>query len=376
MAIMTVIDWISLLCVKAGAILLVRISSYQLFAITFLYQLGTTIIFGFAAGTGRDAWIVTVLSSIAGMIIISMYIALMKMNPGLTLVEWFPRQFGKWIGIPIAWLYPLSFLFDAGRGIGALRDLVPTTLLPKTPPVVIVVAFLLVLIYGLYLGIENVARLGEILTPLILILFGLEIVLLLNSHIIEFKLLLPVLWDGWAPVLNSVYPEGISQTYGESIALAMIWTLANRQKKVWKITIAATILASIFFLVSDLLAITVFGDAFLKRSIYPLYSLTGMVNIGGFITNLNPFVVVYFISTAFIKLYIKILAALLGFKVLLKLKSIRPLILPAAACTLIIGFTISTNVINHIYVIAVRIITPYVWVPLFLVIPAILLLVT
>lgn len=95
---------------------MVRISSYQLFTITFLYQLGTTIIFGFAAGTGRDAWIVTILSSIAGMIIISMYLALMNMNPGLTLVEWFPKQFGKWIGIPIAWLYPLSFLFDAGRG--------------------------------------------------------------------------------------------------------------------------------------------------------------------------------------------------------------------------------------------------------------------
>ncbi|AIQ47479.1 spore gernimation protein [Paenibacillus sp. FSL R7-0273] len=355
---------------------MVRISSYQLFTITFLYQLGTTIIFGFAAGTGRDAWIVTILSSIAGMIIISMYLALMNMNPGLTLVEWFPKQFGKWIGIPIAWLYPLSFLFDAGRGVGALRDLVPTTLLPKTPPVVIVVAFLLVLIYGLYLGIENVARLGEILTPIILTLFGLEIVLLLNSHIIEFKLLLPVLWDGWAPVLKSVYPEGINQTYGESIALAMIWTLAKPQKKVWRITMTATILASIFFLLSDVLAITVFGDAFFKRSIYPLYSLTGMVNIGGFITNLNPFVVVYFISTTFIKLYIKLYAALLGFKVLLKLSSIRPLIWPAAACTLLIGFTISTNIINHIYVMAVRIITPYVWVPLFMVIPAILLLVT
>lgn len=220
------------------------------------------------------------------------------------------------------------------------------------------------------------ARLGEILTPIILTLFGLEIVLLLNSHIIEFKLLLPVLWDGWAPVLKSVYPEGINQTYGESIALAMIWTLAKPQKKVWRITMTATILASIFFLLSDVLAITVFGDAFFKRSIYPLYSLTGMVNIGGFITNLNPFVVVYFISTTFIKLYIKLYAALLGFKVLLKLSSIRPLIWPAAACTLLIGFTISTNIINHIYVMAVRIITPYVWVPLFMVIPAILLLVT
>ncbi|WP_162551182.1 hypothetical protein [Paenibacillus tepidiphilus] len=45
-------------------------------------------------------------------------------------------------------------------------------------------------------------------------------------------------------------------------------------------------------------------------------------------------------------------------------------------CTLIIGFTISPNIVAHIYVLAVHIVTPYVWVPLFLVLPAVLLVVT
>ncbi|MNI71882.1 Spore germination protein [compost metagenome] len=138
----------------------------------------------------------------------------------------------------------------------------------------------------------------------------------------------------------------------------------------------ATVLASLFFLISDLLAITTFGDSFFKRSVYPLYSLTSMVNITGFITNINPFVVVYFISTAFFKLYIKMYAALYGIQILLKMNSIRPLIIPAAVVILIIGFTISENVTYHIYILAVKIITPYVWVPLFLVIPAALLVVT
>ncbi|MNC75615.1 hypothetical protein D3C75_1271820 [compost metagenome] len=69
-------------------------------------------------------------------------------------------------------------------------------------------------------------------------------------------------------------------------------------------------------------------------------------------------------------------AALYALQILLKLKSIRALILPAAVIILIIGFTISENVSYHIYVLSVKIITPYVWVPLFLVIPAILLAVT
>jgi spore germination protein KB len=89
-----------------------RISLSQLFTLTVFFQIGTTIIFGFGASAGRDAWIVTIISFILGSIAIGIYLILMKLHPGLTLVEWFPAQFGKWIGTPIAWLYPLLFLYE------------------------------------------------------------------------------------------------------------------------------------------------------------------------------------------------------------------------------------------------------------------------
>jgi spore germination protein KB len=113
-----------------------KLSNYQIFGLTFLYQIGTTIIFGFGASAGRDAWIAILLSTLLGTLITVMYVLLMKLNPGLTLVQWFPAQFGKWLGTPISWLYPLIFLFDAGRAAGDLKDLIPATLLPTTPPMV------------------------------------------------------------------------------------------------------------------------------------------------------------------------------------------------------------------------------------------------
>ncbi|WP_157382163.1 GerAB/ArcD/ProY family transporter [Schinkia azotoformans] len=39
-----------------------QISLYQLFVLTVFFQIGTTIIYGFGAAAGRDAWIVTILS--------------------------------------------------------------------------------------------------------------------------------------------------------------------------------------------------------------------------------------------------------------------------------------------------------------------------
>ncbi|MDQ0970349.1 hypothetical protein QFZ31_000227 [Neobacillus niacini] len=74
-----------------------RISTNQLFILTVFFQIGTTIIFGFGSSAGRDAWIAIITSFVLGIIAIGIYLLLRYLNPGLTLVEWFPAQFGKWI---------------------------------------------------------------------------------------------------------------------------------------------------------------------------------------------------------------------------------------------------------------------------------------
>ncbi|MBB6023887.1 spore germination protein KB [Paenibacillus sp. JGP012] len=355
-----------------------KLTKYQLFCLTFLFQLGTTVIFGFAAATGRDAWIVTLISTFFGVALIFMYMGIMKMNPGLTLVEWYPQQLGKWIGLPIAFLYPLIFLFDAARIVTDLRDLIPTTILPQTPPIVIMILFMLIILYALYLGLHNVTRVAEIMVPFILILFIIEIIFLLMSKIVVLSLLKPILWDGWHPVLKAVFPEGISQTYGETIAMAMIWTQAAQSEKIWKPTLIATLLASLSFLTFDMLSIMIFGGVLFERSIYPFYTLTGMVNINGFITNLNPFAVMYFFITAFFKLFLKMYTGLAALQILIPYlgKRKRHIVWISALCVLTVGMVLSQNIAEHIYVLAIKQITPYVWIPLFIIFPVILFIVS
>lgn len=353
-----------------------RFTNYQLFTMTFLYQLGTTIIFGFGAAAGRDAWIATLCSSFLGTAVIMMYIALMRMNPGLTLIEWFPAQLGRWVGIPISLLYPLLFLYDAGRIVGDVRDLVPTTLLPNTPPLVFNGLFMLVITYALFLGIENIARMGETLFTLILVLFLIEVILLFSSKVMHLEYLLPILEHGWSSIWKVVYPEGITQTYGETIAFAMIWTQTKNPERIMKVTILASLFSGMIISFSLILAITIFDEDLFKRSIYPLYSLLGIVNVGAFINNLSPFGVIYFTTTAFFKIYIKVFAALKAIQQLLRLQSYRVLILPAVIIVLCIGMTVSKNISEHIFYLHLQILVPYIWVPLFLILPGILLLIT
>lgn len=351
-----------------------KISAYQLFSITFVFQLGTTIIFGFGSAAGRDAWIGDLIALGLGLGVVGVYTALRHLNPELTLVEWFPAQLGRWLGTPIAFLYPLMFLYLTGRIIADMRDMVSTAILPSTPLVVIAGVFALIIAFCCYGGIEVVARMGELIFPVVVIMFLTETVLLIGSGVLHFHHIQPVLDKGWGPVWEVVYPNGITQRFGETLALATFWPDVKNQGKITKVTLLATLLSGCMITGFDVLAILVYSDLF-SRFIYPLYTLLSVISVGNFVENLQMFGVLYFFATALLKSVINMLTALQGLQRLTKMKDYRILIIPAVTVALILGLTMSKNIVEHIYYDHLKILVPYFWVPMFLILPALLLVI-
>lgn len=351
-----------------------RISNYQLFSLMMLFQIGTTIIFGFGSGAGRDAWISVLLSAAVGMLITSVYAILLILHPGLTLVEWFPKQFGKWPGTFLGWLYPLLFIYNAGRVLADMQFLIPDTLLPHTPPLFTVVLFVLLLIYGLYKGVEVLGRLGGILLPFILFLFLLEIVFLLMSGTINLKQLLPIAGKGWAPILETVWPTGITQSFGEMSAMTMLWPLVKRRKGAIQTALLSTLGTGLFIAALDILALTVIGEPIFKRAYYPMYILLRQIEGGELLDNLDVLAVLYFVITAFFKTVLYLFAAIRSIQLLASLPSARPLVLPVSVVALFMGMTMTDNLMEHIMGVHMTILSPYFWIPLQYVLPMMLLL--
>ncbi|WP_178022254.1 endospore germination permease [uncultured Paenibacillus sp.] len=352
-----------------------KISGYQLFALTFIFQLGTTIIYGFGGVAGHDAWIGSLAALLFGLCMISVFTALRRMNPGLTLVEWFPAQLGRWIGTPIAFLYPLLYLYLTGRIIADIRDMVSTTLLPGTPLIVITGVFACIVAYCCYGGIELLARMGEFILPIVILMFLTETVLLVGSSVLHLHHVQPVLDKGWESIWKVVYPGGITQTYGETITLAMFWPDVKNQGKITKITMLATLLSGFLIAAFDFLAALVYGDLY-SRFLYPLYTLLSVISVGNFIENLQMFGVLYFFATALLKSALNLLTALQGIQILTKAQDYRMMIIPAAILVLVLGLTMSENIAEHIYLHHFKILVPYIWFPMVVVLPIILLLVT
>lgn len=352
-----------------------KISNYQLFALTILFQIGTTVIFGFASTSGRAAWISVLISTAIGLLMTLLYLTLMRMNPGLTLVEWYPAQFGKWLGIPISWLYPLGFIYDGARGIGDFKILFPSTILPKTPPLLLMSLFLSIIAYALFSGLETIARLGELFLIVILSLYFIEVILIFSSDIINMQYIRPFLGKGWKNIWNSVWPLGITQTFGQSIEFAMIWPLVNNQKKIIKTTLLATSISGIFIASFDMLAVLVLGENTFTSSIFPLYRVIRIISVGDFIENLDAINVLYFSTTFFFKGCIHLYSAIRAIQQLTHTKTSRVFIIPVVLIVLVIGMNIASSASEHLET-GLKIVPYNVYGPLFLLLPSILLIVT
>lgn len=351
---------------------MIQISKYQLFAMLVVFQLGSTIIFGFAASAGRDAWITTIISTILGALIVLLYMLIYKLSGGLTLVEWFPALLGKWVGIPLAWLFPLIFIYDGARMVTDIRFLFPVTILHATPNWVIGVSFLLVVVYALFAGLEVMSRLATLFLPIILFTMTLEVFLLLFSNRIHLANLLPAAGEGWERIWKGVWPLGLMQTYGESIEFAMFWVYVKNQKRLSWTIVGACLVSGAFITLLDVLDVACMGEGVFRQMMYPSFSLLKLSNIADLLENLDAIGVMYLMLTAFSKLSLHLFAALFCLRKLLSVQDERKFIVPVALLSLLVSMTMAVSFSGHLQV-ATFVLPFRIWLPLFLFLPLMLL---
>ncbi len=353
-----------------------KISQYQLFALTMFFQVGTTIIFGFGASAGKDAWIVSIISIFFGTLAIGVYLLLMSLNSGLTLVEWFPAQLGKWVGTPIAWLYPFLSLYELGRGLNDIKFMLQTILYPDTPFLALIIPFLLVAAYVQLKGIEVLGRVGELILPFFLLLFIVLIILVGGSNILEIENFLPILEEGWQPIGRASFPLGASQGFAQTLEFAMVWPLVNsNQKNIAKITILATILSGMIIFISQLILIMGLVEFDYKSQVFPMYTLIKKIDMGLFLRNLDAIGVLFMVISTFFKVSLHMFFSIRSIQILTNIDNSRKLIIPLTILSLYLGYSVSSNVPEHLKV-ALEVFPMVLWLPLLWVFPFLLLIIT
>ncbi|MFD1776949.1 GerAB/ArcD/ProY family transporter [Paenibacillus rhizophilus] len=351
-----------------------KISGWQLISIIILFEIGTTVLFGLRMQAKQDEWLAILAAMLGGLALMWVYTKLCEYYPSRTLVQMIPEIVGKWLGYPLSLIYIVNFAYESSRVLRDFGELIAQTILTETPTLVVMAGFMLSIVYCLRGGLEVLGRLGEILFPVAFVAFVLGWILIFSSQIHHFEYTEPVLAKGLKPIWDAVFPFLIVFPFGQSLLFMMFATDLNDRSGIRKAGMIAILASGIILALNMLGLISVFGPLVLKETEFPLYTAIGMVNLGDFIMNLDALAILMMVLGGFFKLGAFMYGTVLGTAQLFKLKSYYPLLIPWGTIILALSFIIASTYSQHIYI-GWNISIPYIFFPLYVVIPILLLII-
>ena len=206
-------------------------------------------------------WVLAIVASI-------LIIKILEKYPEDTLIQLLRRFFGKWIG------GGLSLVFIAYVALGSFLItvtaiyIISTWILPQTPPFYILILFS---IPGFYLARNGIRLIGRysvvvfILTAWMAILF---VYPMLNGEVLN---LLPILKEGWKPILQTV-PKTTFSFLGFEL-LFVIYPFLEDKKKAIRGVIMANSLSLLSYLIVTLSSFIYFGPYEILEYIWPTLNL-------------------------------------------------------------------------------------------------------
>jgi len=324
-----------------------KIGNGQLFALIFLFGMGSSVVIPVGLVPQKENWISIIIASFGGILLFYLYYYLSQQYPGLSLSGYAQKILGKYAGRFVSFLYVLFFIFNGSRNLREAGDLLVTSIYYNTPLVIIETLLILVIMYALYKGIEVLARIGELYFLILVILICVGNTLIIISGKIHFDNLLPLLEDGWKPVLKNAYPSIAMFPYGEMICFAMIFPNLRTLQTGRKAGIGSLIFVTIALSMIHALEIAVLGEHSYQRSPFPLLLTFQKVQIGDFMERLDILAVLTLIICIFFKIAIYFLAAVIMAADIFNLANKETLILSVGFLVILSSILGASNLAEH-----------------------------
>jgi spore germination protein KB len=325
-----------------------KISAIQLFAMMFIFDLGTAIIVGYGIGAKKDAWLAILFGMCGGMVLFFIYYSLVRQYPNVPLTGYARKIFGKYLGWIIGLLYVLSFLYMAARNVRDFGSLLISSTLTQTPLLAVNLSLVLVICYVLYLGIEVLGRTAEVFIVVLSLLGVLGNFFIFISGNVEFHQLRPFLEHGWKLPLTTSFKDTLSFPFGEMIVFTMLLPYLNRPKSVKKVWLSAVVSSGLILSWTASLNVAVLGVDMVGRSVFPTLATIRKVNLLDFIERLDAIVVFTMLLTVFFKVSIFLYGAVIGMVDLFKFNNQQQILLPMGGIVIFLSMTMASSFPEHL----------------------------
>ncbi|WP_186578002.1 GerAB/ArcD/ProY family transporter [Aquibacillus kalidii] len=353
-----------------------KINTTQLFVLIFLFEVGSSIVVGIGFDAKQDAWLAILLALIGGILLFTVYALLFYQFPNYVLTEYVELVFGKLIGKLVALVYVMYFLYIAARVLRDFGDLLITTTLSQTPLLVINLIIVLLVMYSCHLGIEVIARAGNIFFIIWIMLAFLFFLFVFVAQLPKVENLQPVLENGWMPVVKAAFPTTLTFPFGELIVFTMIFPFLNRKQALFKTGLIALLFSGLLLTVTMTVILSILGPTLSSSTQFPFLEAISKVSIADIIQRLDPIALVILIIGIYFKIVIFYFCSVYGFEKIWRLKENRRkyLLLISGVSILTLSIVMAEGLTEHLQI-GIRIVPLYLHLPLQVFVPILILLI-
>jgi spore germination protein KB len=273
----------------------------------------------------QDSWIAVIVGTVFGLVGVLSLSKLCKSFPEETLIQILMNHF-SWPGKVIGFLYLLYFFVMVVLGVRLFAEAY-RTIFTETPRVVFIIVIILLTAYIVYLGLETLGRVNQIMLA-VLVLFAISVVFLTMNQGKDYSNLLPIMGQGLMPVAKGAIT--VVGWFGEFVVMGMIFPYTKMPKKLIKTGFFVSLVTLIFFLGPITGPIALFGPNLAANMTFPTFSEVRYIAAGEVINRFDAIAILFWTVGLMIRISIFYYGLILGTAQFFKLDSYRPLVIPFA----------------------------------------------
>lgn len=305
-----------------------KVNGRQIGVLVYLYTIGSTVLIipaGLASAAKQDAWLGGLAGVAIGAVVLGLYAYLWRQHPGKTFVGICTAVLGKWVGTLLSVVFMLYSVVGASTVLFYVGNFYGIHFLPHTPFLMLTALFAFIVVMGVRLGLETIARASELMMPWFLIQFVVLAVTLAPS--IEADKITPVFESGWKPI----FWAGI--TFADTACLPVLFLFAvfpraDDAVKARKSMYVAALVGGLSVVLVTLLCILILGQDITTRSMFPSYALVKKINIGNFFQRIEVVMAGLWFITTYMRTTFYFYGWVTSLSEILKLKNYRTVTLP------------------------------------------------
>ena len=317
---------------------------FFLLVISFVYGSSLLMAPGLTASfANQDAWVSMLVALIIGLLLNVVWIMLLKRYDYQSIFTIMENVGGKWLGLLINLLIVFYAIHLAAYIVRNLSNFMVINVVPDSNEWTYQIMIILLAVYSCFYGLNNMARVNEILLPWMLLLFFFSMCLVINQF--ELNHIKPMFEQSFQVISQGAYST-LGFPFIEVILLGTVFTFVKRKEKLMKGYLLSLLFGGMILVVTVFLTVGIEGPFLVSQQAYSTYSLMRNITVVKLFERIEILIVIVWILGILVKITLSLFAALKGLQHITRHESYHPFLIPIGILMWVMSNEIHRNTMD------------------------------